>query len=308
MGGRGRHPPVSDGRDVVAPVTTEQRTPEGGQPPPEGGQPAPSASIEPTGAGRRRRLGRWALWGAGAVALVIAGLAAAGALYLGAALPGVGDAEERVQAILDAHGGTPGPMPPPARLGQAVVDVEDENFYSNVAVDILDGAGRAALALAQRGGDPGGSTIGQQLAKTLYPHGGGVGGTLEEIGLAVKLSLHYSKDRLLNMYLNSVYYGHGYWGDVAAARGYFGLSPRRLSWGQASLLAGLPQAPSALDPELHPGLARRRQRHVLDQLVDNGDLSKAEAGRALRQPWGLQSPATSRRRKTTVATASAGSE
>jgi hypothetical protein len=72
-------------------------------------------------------------------------------------LPGVGDAEARVRAILVAQGGTPGAMPPPARLGEAVVAVEDENFYSNVAIDILDGAGRAALAILQRGGDPGGS-------------------------------------------------------------------------------------------------------------------------------------------------------
>jgi penicillin-binding protein 1A len=241
-------------------------------------------------------------------------LAALGAVYV-ATLPGVGDAEARVRAILAAHGGSPGALPPPARLGTAVVAVEDENFYSNVGVDILSGAGRAALAVAQRGGDPGGSTIGQQLAKTLYPHGGGLGGTLEEIGLAIKLSLRYSKAQILNMYLNSVYYGNGYWGDVAAARGYFGVSPRRLSWGQASLLAGLPQAPSAYDPALHPKPARSRQLHVLDQLVDDGYLTQAEADAARREPWrlrasaapGSQSPATSRRRKTTLATASAGS-
>jgi membrane peptidoglycan carboxypeptidase len=220
-----------------------------------------------------------------AASIVVLGIA--GGIYL-YSLPGVNDAEARARAILAAHAGTPGAMPPPARLREAVVAVEDENFYSNVAVDILDGAGRAALAVLQRSGDPGGSTIGQQLAKTLYPHDSGLGGTLEEIGLAVKLSLHYSKDRIFNMYLNSVYYGHGYWGDVAAAHGYFGASPRRLSWGQASLLAGLPQAPTAYDPESHPKLARSRQLHVLDQLVDNGDLSQAQAGTASREPWRLR--------------------
>lgn len=233
------------------------------------------------------RLRTWGLRGAVCLAAVLVAGVAAGAIYL-AGLPGVGDAEARVRAVLVAHGGTPGAMPPPARLGEAVVAVEDENFYSNVAVDLLDGAGRAALAVIQRGGDPGGSTIVQQLAKTLYPHGGGLGGTLEEIGLAVKLSLHYSKGQILNMYLNSVYYGHGYWGEVAATRGYFGLSPKRLSWGQASLLAGLPQAPSAYDPERHPRLARRRQLHVLDQLVDTGKLSQPGADAARRQPWHLR--------------------
>ena len=184
-----------------------------------------------------RRLRRWLLWGLASLAAAILVAGVAGGIYLHS-LSGVGDAEARVGAILASHGGTPGAMPPPARLGAAVVAVEDENFYSNVAVDILKGAGRAALAVVQQGGDPGGSTIGQQLAKTLYPHEGGVAGALEEIGLAVKLSLHYSKAQILNMYLNSVYFGQGYWGFVAAAHGYFGSSPRRLTWGRASLLAG----------------------------------------------------------------------
>lgn len=203
-------------------------------------------------------------------------LLAAGFAYL-LTLPGVGDAEMRVRGILAAHHGTLAPLPPPAKLGTALVAVEDENFYSNVAVDILDGAGRAALATSQISGDPGGSTIAQQLAKQLYPHGGGLEGTLEEFGLAVKLSLHYSKAQILGMYLDAVYFGNGYWGEVAAAHGYFGVSPNTLTWGEAAMLAGLPQAPSAYDPKRHLALARQRQLHVLDQLVDNRYLSQAQA-------------------------------
>jgi penicillin-binding protein 1A len=211
----------------------------------------------------------------------------AGFAYL-LSLRGVGDAEARVRRILAAHNGAPGRLPPPAKLGEAVVAVEDENFYANVAANILDGAGRAALATLERGGDPGGSTIGQQLAKRLYPHTGGLGGTLEEIGLAVKLSLRYSKAQILNMYLNAVYFGNGYWGEVAAARGYFGVSPRALTWGEATLLAGLPQAPSAYDPVRHLPLARQRQRHVLDQLVDNRVLSRARANAVMRERLSLR--------------------
>jgi penicillin-binding protein 1A len=200
----------------------------------------------------------------------------------------VGDAESRVEGILAAHGGRASGLPLPPRLAAAIVSTEDENFYENVAFDVVAGAGRAALASLGTSEDPGGSTIAQQLAKTLYPHGAGLGGTLEEIGLGVKLSLSYSHEQILGMYLNSIYYGNGYYGDVAAAHGYFGVSPRRLTWGEAAMLAGLPQAPSDYDPEVHFRLARLRQRHVLDQLVANGHLSAAQADSAYREPLMLR--------------------
>ena len=222
-----------------------------------------------------------------ALAVLVAVLVAAAAVYV-VTLPGVGDATRRVQRIAVAHDGTYRATPPPRKLGEAVVAVEDEHFYANVVVNVLDGAGRAALATLQTSQDPGGSTIAQQLAKALYGQGSGLGSTLREIGLGVKLSLHYSKAEVLSMYLNAVYYGHGYWGEVAAARGYFGVGPDALDWAQASMLAGLPQAPSAYDPLRHPALARQRQRHVLDQLVDNHDLTRAQADAALRAPLRLR--------------------
>lgn len=235
---------------------------------------------------------RWLLIGAATALTAVALLLVAGFVYM-LTLTGVGDAEARVGRLLAEHGALPAALPPPARLGKAIVEVEDENFYANVALNIVDGAGRAALATMQSGGDPGGSTIGQQLAKRIYPHSAGLEGTLEEIGIAVKLSLHYSKAQILNMYLNSVYYGNGYWGDVAAAHGYFGVSPRKLTWAEATMLAGLPQAPSAYDPRQHWALARQRQRHVLDQLVDNNVLSAARANAIFRERLPLRSCAPS---------------
>lgn len=214
-------------------------------------------------------------------------LAVVGAGYL-ASLPGVGDAQSRVEARLAEHGGRLSALPPPARLGAAVVSTEDENFYSDPAFDIAAGAGRAAVATLGTSEDPGGSTIAQQLAKLLYPHGGGLWGKLEEIGIGLKLTLAWSHEQVLSMYLNSVYYGNGYWGDVAAAHGYFGVSPRHLTWAEAAMLGGLPQAPSAYDPERHLALAKQRQRHVLDQLVVNGHLTAAAAARAFREPLPLR--------------------
>jgi membrane carboxypeptidase/penicillin-binding protein len=239
--------------------------------------------LRAPGAKLRRRLLRVAI---GVIAL-IAALLVAGAVYV-VTLPGVGDAEARVDRILALHHGIAGGMPPPSKLGTAVVDVEDEHFYSNAFINILDGAGRAALAALQTTRDPGGSTIAQQLAKQLYGHGSGFGRTLREIGLGLKLSLDYSHARILQMYLNAVYYGHGYWGDVAAARGYFGKDPGALDWAQAAMLAGLPQAPSAYDPLEHLTLAKLRQRHVLTQLVVNHAITEAQADAAFREPLGLR--------------------
>jgi hypothetical protein len=166
-------------------------------------------------------------------AALLAGLAIVAFLSFGVgvllSLPDVGDARARVARILVEHHCVPS-SEVGSRLGAAVVAAEDEHFHSNFAVDLLDGIGRAALATVQGGGDPGGSTITQQLAKQLYGDGGGLGGTLADIGLAVKLSLRYSKQQILAMYLNAVYYGNGYWGEVAAARGYFGTAPQRLDW------------------------------------------------------------------------------
>jgi membrane peptidoglycan carboxypeptidase len=244
--------------------------------------------------GRRPRWQRRVLATLLAFVVVATLLAAAAGAYL-LTLPGVGDAEARVAAILARHGGRASSLPPPRRLGQAIVAAEDGNFYENAFVNVAAGAGRAAIAAIESGEDPAGSTIPQQLAKTLYPHGGGVLGELEQIGLGVKLSLDYSHERVLSMYLNAIYYGNGYWGDAAAARGYFGVSPRRLTWGQAALLAGLPQAPSAYDPESHLVLARDRQRYVLDQLVADGRLSAAAATRALGEPLNLRVPPELRR-------------
>lgn len=127
--------------------------------------------------------------------------------------------------------------------------------------------------------DPGGATLDQQLAKQLYYNGqqGGLWVTTEQVTLGVKLDAHYSKPQILEMYAAVVYFGHGYYGLDAASRGYFGIPPNQLSWGQAALLAGLLQAPSDDDPLTHRDLAQARQTYVLGRLVETGDLTPAQA-------------------------------
>ncbi|HVB52995.1 MAG TPA: biosynthetic peptidoglycan transglycosylase [Candidatus Acidoferrales bacterium] len=231
----------------------------------------------------RRWLARVGLAAGGVVVvLVLAGLG------YELSLPAVGNAEARVTVIVRSHQGAVGGLPVPSRLGKAVVAVEDEHFYANAVVNVFDGVARAAVASLNTNGDPGGSTIDQQLAKQLYGQGTGVSASLRDLALGVKLSVSYSHSRILAMYLNVVYYGNHYWGDVAAAQGYFGLAPDRLDWAQAAMLAGLPQAPSAYDPLRHFALAKQRQLHVLNQLIANGDLTSAQAHAAYQAPLKLR--------------------
>ena len=217
-----------------------------------------------------------------AALVVVLGLAGAAWLYAG--LPGVGDAPRRVAAELRAHGEPPPPAALPRRVAVAVVAVEDERFWHHGAVDLRAMARAAFDTVAHPGRDAGGSTLAQQLAKGLYLHGAqGPLATARAIGLAFKLEHRFPKARILAMYLDSVYFGHGYWGVDAASRGYFGVPPQRLGWGEASLLAGLPQAPSADDPVRHFAAARARQRQVLRRLVATGRLTAAQAAGAYAQ-------------------------
>jgi hypothetical protein len=240
-----------------------------------------SAGPRRAPAKRPRRLRR--------VAVVVAALAVLVALVAGLAyryaLPDVHHAGARVRSSVLANGGTIGHLSRTSKLAEAVVAVEDDRFYGNAYVNVLYGIARATVGAVRGGVDAGGSTLPQQLAKLLYyGTNENVPDSLKELALGLKLSNSYSRGRVLNMYLNVAYLGHGYWGASAAARGYFGVAPSRLGWSQAALLAGLLQAPSAYDPVHHLKLARERQRHVFDRLVADGRLSAAAANRAYEAP------------------------
>ena len=217
-----------------------------------------------------------------AFAVLLALAAAAGGLAYQFALPGVGDAQARVMTIVQTHHGTMGDLSASTTLAVATVAVEDDRFYDNTFVNVFYGAARALVATLRGAGDAGGSTIAQQLAKRLYGTGSGFLASLRELALGVKLSTSYSRSQVLDMYLNAAYFGNGYWGAAAAAHGYFGVAPSRLTWPEAAMLAGLLQAPSAYDPLYHLRLAKERQRHVLDRLVADGRLSPAAARVAYR--------------------------
>ncbi len=212
---------------------------------------------------------------------VIAVLFGAAASIVGlAALPDVADAETRVSEVLQAHDGIDAGLPLPGKVAQSVVAIEDRRFYSHRGIDLVSVL-RVAWSTLTTGSPQGGATISQQLAKVLYVEDDHtLGAKLRMMGLAVKLELRYSKAEILEMYLNGIYYGDGHWGIAQASRGYFGKAPEALDWAEASLLAGLLQAPSAYDPTKHFDLARQRQQHVLAALVRDGVLTQAAADAA----------------------------
>ena len=177
-------------------------------------------------------------------------------------------------------------LPRPDRV--ALVATEDGRFHQMPGIDPISVA-RVGLATLSGSGDTGGATLEQQLAKNLYyPHDDGFVSMVKEAELALKLDASYSKNAILRLYLAEVYFGHGFYGLPAAAEGYFGVTPAQLSWAQASMLAGLVQAPSAYDPIRHLSTGRLRQQHVLHRLVTTGVLSAAQADTAFAAPLGLQ--------------------
>jgi len=221
--------------------------------------------------------------------LVLVLLLAAAVAVLWPLTPAVDDAEHRVALRLAEHGGRDlRALPRPDRVGEAVVATEDRRFYRHHGLDVL-GVTRATYEWLRGAGDPGGATLDQQLAKNLYTPGEtGPTSKLEQVELSFKLEARYSKAHILEMYLSAVYFGHGYYGLPSAAHGYFGVEPSHLTWAQASMLAGLLQAPSAYEPHAHLARARHRQRHVLDRLVATHVLTATQADAAFAAPLHLR--------------------
>jgi membrane peptidoglycan carboxypeptidase len=160
----------------------------------------------------------------------------------------------------------------------AVLAAEDRNFYHEPGVSIK-GTIRAALNDLTGGDTQGGSGITQQYVRNAYKSVGTertLTRKLKELMIAVKLSREYSKDQILEYYLNTVYFGRGTYGIQAAAHAYFGEDVRQLTVAQGAMLAGLLRAPSYYDPAVNPQQARDRWHYVLAGMVDTGHLTAAQ--------------------------------
>lgn len=166
----------------------------------------------------------------------------------------------------------------------AIVAVEDKNFYKHHGVD-LGGIMRAALADIKAGKIvEGGSTITQQTAKKLFLNDQQtIWRKIQELYYAFLLEKTYSKDEILALYCNTIYFGHGAYGVEVASRTFFAKSASNLTLAEAALLAGLPRWPNHYDPYQNPQAAKERQAIVLQRMVAEGMISPAEKEKAVKE-------------------------
>ncbi|MDX2019867.1 MAG: PBP1A family penicillin-binding protein [Deltaproteobacteria bacterium] len=173
----------------------------------------------------------------------------------------------------------------PPILVKAVVAAEDTSFYENAGLDVR-GIARAFIENVIRGRTAqGGSTITQQVVKRLLltPERT-LARKFKELILAYKLTKGLSKNEIMEIYLNQIYYGHGRYGCEEASQYFFGKSVRKIDDAEAALLAGLPQSPERLSPLKHPEAAKTRQRYVLGRMAELGALPRERAELLAKQP------------------------
>lgn len=160
----------------------------------------------------------------------------------------------------------------------AVISVEDHRFYDHGPVDFIAIA-RAVFTNVKNGElQEGGSTITQQVAKNvIFSQEQSWLRKLGEIFAAYDLEKNYTKNEIFELYVNTAYFGDGYYGIYDASYGYYKKSPRDLNLDEASMLAGVPNAPSVYAPTVNPDLAKKRQYHVLNTMLEYGYITKDEA-------------------------------
>jgi penicillin-binding protein 1A len=167
---------------------------------------------------------------------------------------------------------------------KAVMAAEDRNFYHHGPIDPLSTARALWVDVTHHGLAQGGSTLTQQLVKIqLLTPQKSVTRKVQEMVLAIALEQRYSKDQILTMYLNRVYFGHGAYGVGAASRTYFNKDAKDMTLAQSAFLAGLIQAPTAYDPVSNFDLAQQRQAYVLQGMVQTNAASAAEADKAAKE-------------------------
>lgn len=246
---------------------------------------------------RRRRWGLWRLTQLLLILLIWAGVLGGGALlWYARDLPRPEDALDAIRrpslVLQDSAGrsfatygdvvGEPlrlRDLPP--SLPQAAVAVEDRRFWTHHGIDPRGLARAVFVNLTSGRVVQGGSTITQQVAKTLFlSNARTFKRKVQELLLTFWLEQHFTKQEILEIWLNRVYLGTGTYGADAAAHLYFGISARRLNLWQSAVIAGIPRAPSRFNPRTDPKAAAARGREVLQAMADSGAISQAAAKQA----------------------------
>ena len=160
----------------------------------------------------------------------------------------------------------------------AVISVEDHRFYDHGPVDFIAIARALYVNFTNWELREGGSTITQQVAKNvIFSQEETFTRKLGEIFAAYDLEKNYSKNEIFELYVNTSYFGDGYYGIYDASHGYYNKEPKDLTLDEASMLAGVPNAPSVYAPTVNPDLAKERQEHVLDKMLEYGYITQEEA-------------------------------
>ena len=160
---------------------------------------------------------------------------------------------------------------------EAVIAGEDQRFLKHGGFDLLS-TGRAVLANIRSGEMvQGGSTITQQLARNLYfEQDKDISRKVAELMVAFALEKEYDKEEIFALYVNTIYFGSGYYNIYDASQGYYGKTPAELSDYEATMLAGIPNAPSVYDPTLNPDLAEQRRQQIIGCMVEQGYIEEGQ--------------------------------
>ena len=172
----------------------------------------------------------------------------------------------------------------PQMYVNAVISVEDKRFFKHGGIDII-AIGRATINdIKAMSYVEGGSTITQQLAKNMYfTQEKIMERKIAEVFMAWEIEANYSKEDIFELYVNSIYFGDGYYTVKEACEGYFNKEVSEMTDYECIMLAGIPNAPSVYAPTVNPELAKQRQRQVMDKMIENGYLTEEEANEILKQ-------------------------
>ena len=165
----------------------------------------------------------------------------------------------------------------PQTYVEAVVAAEDKRFWDHGGYDVI-AIGRAVFNNIKAGEvREGGSTITQQLARIAYfEQDTKLSRKLAEVFVAREIEKNYDKEEIFEFYVNAIYFGSGYYGIYDASRGYYGKDPWQLSDYEATMLAGVPNAPSVYSPDVNPDLAEQRRQQVIACMVEEGYIEEGE--------------------------------